>query len=120
MLGNWFKTTLLMAAIVALFGVVGAALGGAGRLGRSLVRRRNQEDEDIPLPIDGGRLVQLNECPCAVHGFTVDVEPPAYAAHGGGHFFRNGAVCHGIDVQQKIASLGNAFHQFFMDLPIFL
>lgn len=28
MLGNWFKTTLLMAAIVALFGVVGAALGG--------------------------------------------------------------------------------------------
>ena len=26
----------------------------AGRLGRSLVRRRNQEDEDIPLPIDGG------------------------------------------------------------------
>jgi heat shock protein HtpX len=30
MLGNWFKTTLLMAAIVALFGVVGAALGGRG------------------------------------------------------------------------------------------
>lgn len=30
MLGNWFKTTLLMAAIVALFGAVGAALGGAG------------------------------------------------------------------------------------------
>ncbi|MEW5769169.1 MAG: zinc metalloprotease HtpX [Pseudomonadota bacterium] len=28
MLGNWFKTTLLMAAIVALFGVVGMALGG--------------------------------------------------------------------------------------------
>lgn len=28
MLGNWFKTTLLMAAIVALFGVVGGALGG--------------------------------------------------------------------------------------------
>ena len=28
MLGNWFKTTLLMATIVALFGVVGAALGG--------------------------------------------------------------------------------------------
>lgn len=29
MLGNWFKTTILMAGIVALFGVVGAALGGA-------------------------------------------------------------------------------------------
>lgn len=28
MYGNWFKTTLLMAAIVALFGVVGAAIGG--------------------------------------------------------------------------------------------
>jgi len=28
MLGNWFKTTILMAAIVALFGVIGAALGG--------------------------------------------------------------------------------------------
>lgn len=30
MLSNWFKTTVLMAAIVALFGIVGAALGGAG------------------------------------------------------------------------------------------
>jgi len=30
MLGNWLKTTILMAAIVALFGVVGTALGGAG------------------------------------------------------------------------------------------
>jgi len=30
MLGNWLKTTILMAAIVALFGMVGAALGGAG------------------------------------------------------------------------------------------
>ncbi|MDP1754774.1 MAG: protease HtpX, partial [Methylotenera sp.] len=29
MLGNWLKTTILMAAIVALFGAVGAALGGA-------------------------------------------------------------------------------------------
>ena len=29
MLGNWFKTTLLMAAVVALFGIVGATLGGA-------------------------------------------------------------------------------------------
>ncbi len=29
MVGNWLKTTVLMAAIVALFGVVGAALGGA-------------------------------------------------------------------------------------------
>jgi heat shock protein HtpX len=28
MFGNWFKTTLLMAAIVALFGVIGAMLGG--------------------------------------------------------------------------------------------
>lgn len=30
MLGNWLKTTVLMAGIVALFGLVGAALGGAG------------------------------------------------------------------------------------------
>ncbi|ROH85816.1 zinc metalloprotease HtpX [Pseudomethylobacillus aquaticus] len=30
MLGNWFKTTVLMAGIVVLFGTVGAALGGAG------------------------------------------------------------------------------------------
>jgi len=30
MFGNWMKTSILMAAIVALFGVVGAALGGAG------------------------------------------------------------------------------------------
>jgi len=29
MFGNWLKTAILMAAIVALFGVVGAALGGA-------------------------------------------------------------------------------------------
>ncbi len=29
MFSNWFKTSLLMAGIVALFGVVGAALGGA-------------------------------------------------------------------------------------------
>ncbi len=28
MLGNWFKTTLLMTAIVVLFGFVGAAIGG--------------------------------------------------------------------------------------------
>jgi heat shock protein HtpX len=28
MFGNWLKTTLLMAAIMALFGIVGAALGG--------------------------------------------------------------------------------------------
>ena len=28
MMGNWFKTGLLMAAIVALFGSVGALLGG--------------------------------------------------------------------------------------------
>ncbi|OIR02525.1 hypothetical protein GALL_154760 [mine drainage metagenome] len=30
MLGNWLKTTILMAGIVALFGIVGAALGGKG------------------------------------------------------------------------------------------
>ena len=29
MFGNWLKTTILMAGIVALFGVVGAAIGGA-------------------------------------------------------------------------------------------
>lgn len=30
MLGNWLKTSILMAGIVVLFGTVGAALGGAG------------------------------------------------------------------------------------------
>lgn len=30
MMGNWFKTTLLMAAITALFGVIGASIGGRG------------------------------------------------------------------------------------------
>jgi heat shock protein HtpX len=30
MLGNWLKTSILLAGIVALFGMVGAALGGAG------------------------------------------------------------------------------------------
>ena len=30
MLGNWLKTTVLMTGIVALFGIVGAALGGMG------------------------------------------------------------------------------------------
>ena len=30
MLGNWMKTTILMAAITALFGVVGSAIGGQG------------------------------------------------------------------------------------------
>jgi heat shock protein HtpX len=30
MFGNWLKTSILMAGIVALFGAVGAALGGAG------------------------------------------------------------------------------------------
>lgn len=30
MLGNWLKTAVLMAAIVALFGMVGAVIGGAG------------------------------------------------------------------------------------------
>jgi len=29
MLGNWLKTSLLMAAIMALFGVIGAYIGGA-------------------------------------------------------------------------------------------
>jgi len=37
MLGNWLKTTILMAAIVALFGMVGAALGGAGGMMIALV-----------------------------------------------------------------------------------
>ncbi|MBA3695894.1 MAG: zinc metalloprotease HtpX [Methylotenera sp.] len=32
MLGNWLKTSILMAGIVALFGAVGAALGGGGGL----------------------------------------------------------------------------------------
>ena len=30
MLGNWLKTSILMAGIVVLFAMVGAALGGAG------------------------------------------------------------------------------------------
>lgn len=37
MLNNWLKTSILMAGIVALFGVVGAALGGAGGMLIALV-----------------------------------------------------------------------------------
>ncbi len=37
MFGNWLKTAMLMAAIVALFGVVGAALGGANGMLVALV-----------------------------------------------------------------------------------
>lgn len=37
MFGNWMKTFVLMAAIVALFGSVGAAMGGAGGMMMALV-----------------------------------------------------------------------------------
>jgi len=37
MFGNWLKTTILMAGIVALFGVVGAALEGANGMLLALV-----------------------------------------------------------------------------------
>ena len=37
MLGNWFKTGLLMAAIMALFGMVGAVLGGGSGMLLALV-----------------------------------------------------------------------------------
>lgn len=37
MLGNWLKTTILMAAIVALFGAVGVALGGASGMMLALI-----------------------------------------------------------------------------------
>ena len=37
MLGNWLKTTILMAGIVALFGTVGAMLGGSGGMFIALV-----------------------------------------------------------------------------------
>ena len=37
MLGNWLKTTVLMAGIIALFGVVGAALGGSSGMMIALV-----------------------------------------------------------------------------------
>ncbi|MBL8396523.1 MAG: zinc metalloprotease HtpX [Candidatus Accumulibacter sp.] len=37
MLGNWLKTSLLMAAIVALFGVVGAMIGGRSGMAMALL-----------------------------------------------------------------------------------
>jgi heat shock protein HtpX len=37
MFGNWLKTSILMAAIVALFGAVGAALGGSGGMMMALM-----------------------------------------------------------------------------------
>jgi len=37
MFGNWLKTSILMAAIVALFGTVGAALGGASGMMMALI-----------------------------------------------------------------------------------
>ena len=86
-----------------------------GRLGRALVRRRGQEHENVSVPVDGGGLAQFRKGPRAVYGLSVDLEPLAHAAHGGGHFFRNGAVRHRVYVQQEVASLGDAFHQFFND-----
>lgn len=37
MFGNWLKTSILMAAIVALFGMVGAAMGGASGMMMALI-----------------------------------------------------------------------------------
>lgn len=37
MFGNWLKTSILMAAIVALFGAVGAAMGGSGGMMMALM-----------------------------------------------------------------------------------
>ena len=37
MFGNWLKTTVLMAAIVALFGVIGASLGGTDGMVMALI-----------------------------------------------------------------------------------
>jgi heat shock protein HtpX len=37
MFGNWLKTTILMAAIVALFGVIGSYLGGANGMVMALI-----------------------------------------------------------------------------------
>jgi heat shock protein HtpX len=37
MFGNWLKTTVLMAGILALFGAVGAAFGGANGMLLALV-----------------------------------------------------------------------------------
>lgn len=37
MFGNWLKTSILMAAIVALFGIVGAAMGGASGMLMALI-----------------------------------------------------------------------------------
>ena len=37
MLGNWLKTTVLMAAIVALFGAIGAYMGGANGMFMALI-----------------------------------------------------------------------------------
>ena len=37
MLGNWLKTSLLMAAIMALFGVIGSYMGGASGMMMALV-----------------------------------------------------------------------------------
>ncbi len=37
MFGNWLKTSILMAAIVALFGAVGAAMGGSGGMMMALI-----------------------------------------------------------------------------------
>ena len=43
MFGNWIKTTILMAGIVALFGAMGAAIGGQiGKQGRRVAMRCGQ------------------------------------------------------------------------------
>ena len=63
MFGNWFKTAVLMAAIVALFGAVGAALGGrggiAGRGGAANVGPQRCGG----IPYDPAHSARIQRCP---------------------------------------------------------
>ena len=65
MLGNWLKTTVLMAAIVALFGAIGGYLGGANGMIMALVALFNQQpkasDEEIRHALSG------HLCRCGTH-----------------------------------------------------
>jgi heat shock protein HtpX len=61
MLGNWFKTGLLMAAIMALFGVAGAAIGGGRDAYRVAVRAGHQSLGVLVFGRDGATALQRRE-----------------------------------------------------------
>ncbi|HNJ48411.1 MAG TPA: hypothetical protein PK479_08265, partial [Novosphingobium sp.] len=71
---NWFKTTLLMAAIVALFGVIGAMIGGKGGMLMALLFGGFWRGTDGGGPVTGPQGAALAGGPM----WEGWIEPPAY------------------------------------------